>query len=43
MGVLGGVIAFGVTGIFIGPTLIAVGYVLLAEWNAKRLDGDPAA
>jgi predicted PurR-regulated permease PerM len=34
LGVLGGVLAFGVIGAFIGPTLLAVGYRLLAEWTA---------
>ena len=32
LGVLGGVIAFGVIGVFIGPTLLAVGYRLITEW-----------
>lgn len=29
LGVLGGALAFGLTGVFIGPTLLAVGYTLL--------------
>jgi predicted PurR-regulated permease PerM len=33
IGVLGGVIAFGFLGIFIGPTLLAVSYTLLREWT----------
>ncbi|WP_332848459.1 AI-2E family transporter [Massilia sp. S19_KUP03_FR1] len=33
LGVLGGVLAFGFVGIFIGPTLLAVGYSLLSEWT----------
>jgi predicted PurR-regulated permease PerM len=33
LGVLGGVIAFGFVGIFIGPTLLAVGYSLAREWT----------
>jgi predicted PurR-regulated permease PerM len=36
LGVLGGVIAFGVVGIFIGPTLLAVGYALLSGWTHTR-------
>lgn len=32
LGVLGGVIAFGFVGVFIGPTLLAVGYRMLNEW-----------
>ena len=31
-GVLGGALAFGFIGVFIGPTLLAVGYRLVAEW-----------
>lgn len=33
LGVLGGVVAFGFLGLFIGPTLLAVGYSLLREWT----------
>jgi predicted PurR-regulated permease PerM len=33
LGVLGGVIAFGFVGIFIGPTLLAVGYSLISDWT----------
>jgi predicted PurR-regulated permease PerM len=32
LGVLGGVITFGLIGLFIGPTLLAVGYRMLQEW-----------
>jgi predicted PurR-regulated permease PerM len=32
-GVLGGAIAFGFIGVFIGPTLLAVGYRLVQEWS----------
>ena len=35
-GVLGGVLAFGFVGIFIGPTLLAVGLSLLKEWAARE-------
>ena len=31
-GVIGGVISFGVMGIFVGPVILAVTYVLLREW-----------
>jgi predicted PurR-regulated permease PerM len=31
-GVVGGLIAFGVVGLFIGPVVLAVGYMLLLEW-----------
>ena len=33
-GIIGGVLAFGFVGVFIGPTLLAVGYSLLKEWSA---------
>lgn len=36
LGVLGGVIAFGVVGMFIGPVLLAVGYSLMSEWTGTR-------
>jgi predicted PurR-regulated permease PerM len=32
-GVLGGAIAFGFIGVFLGPTLLAVGYRLISEWE----------
>jgi predicted PurR-regulated permease PerM len=34
LGVLGGAVAFGFIGVFLGPVLIAVGYALLKEWAA---------
>jgi predicted PurR-regulated permease PerM len=34
LGVLGGVLAFGVIGVFLGPTLLAIGYSLAIEWTA---------
>lgn len=36
LGVLGGAIAFGLLGIFVGPVLLAVGYTLVAEWSAEQ-------
>lgn len=36
LGVLGGVIAFGFIGLFLGPTLLAVGYTLLHQWIGPR-------
>ncbi|MBC7859610.1 MAG: AI-2E family transporter [Burkholderiaceae bacterium] len=36
LGVLGGVLAFGFVGIFIGPTLLAVLYSLLLNWAAAH-------
>jgi predicted PurR-regulated permease PerM len=34
-GVLGGLMAFGFLGVFLGPTLLAVGYVLFQEWSGE--------
>ncbi|ALK95825.1 membrane protein [Massilia sp. WF1] len=36
LGVLGGVIAFGFVGLFIGPTLLAVGYSLMSGWTQTK-------
>ena len=36
LGVLGGVIAFGFVGVFLGPTLLALGYSLISEWTSKK-------
>jgi len=36
-GVVGGAMAFGLIGLFLGPTLLAVGYSMLDEWSS-----DPA-
>ncbi len=35
-GVMGGVLAFGFVGVFIGPTLLAVGFSLIQEWAARN-------
>ena len=44
LGVLGGVVAFGVLGVFLGPTLLALGYTLVREWIAgsARVRPEPA-
>ena len=34
-GVLGGLLAFGIIGLFIGPVVLSVGYTLLGEWVAE--------
>jgi predicted PurR-regulated permease PerM len=39
LGVLGGVVAFGFIGVFIGPTLLAVGYGLFVEWSSEAPEG----
>ena len=36
-GVMGGAFAFGFIGVFIGPTLLAVGYRLVSEWEHTPL------
>ena len=33
LGVLGGLVAFGFVGVFLGPTLLAVGYSMAREWT----------
>jgi predicted PurR-regulated permease PerM len=33
LGVLGGAIAFGLLGIFLGPVLLGIGYTLVNEWS----------
>lgn len=36
LGVLGGAMAFGLIGLFLGPTLLAVGYSLFEAWSTTR-------
>lgn len=36
LGVLGGILAFGFVGIFLGPTLLAVGFNLVRRWAAPQ-------
>ena len=36
LGVLGGVMAFGILGIFLGPTLLAIAYALFQEWSSRK-------
>ena len=38
LGVIGGILAFGFLGLFIGPTLLAVAYNLVQEWVEGRAD-----
>jgi predicted PurR-regulated permease PerM len=42
-GVIGGALGFGFIGVFIGPTLLAVGYRLVAEWVSPKRAGLPDA
>lgn len=37
LGVIGGVIAYGLVGLFIGAVLLAVGYVLMREWLGQSV------
>jgi predicted PurR-regulated permease PerM len=41
LGVLGGVFAFGFVGVFLGPTLLAVGYRIVNEWVDEEVGGPP--
>ncbi|WP_313459175.1 AI-2E family transporter [Pseudomonas sp.] len=41
LGVFGGLIAFGFIGLFIGPTLLAVGYSLLLDWSRNTAQVQP--
>jgi predicted PurR-regulated permease PerM len=41
-GVIGGLIAFGVTGLFIGPVLLAVAYTLLVDWVSEGQEEPPS-
>ena len=41
LGVIGGAFAFGLVGLFLGPTLLAVAYRLVDEWSTNPvLAGD---
>lgn len=42
LGVIGGVMSFGVIGVFLGPTLLALGYNLLREWTQEVRKHRPA-
>jgi predicted PurR-regulated permease PerM len=42
-GVLGGLLAFGVVGLFIGPVVLAVTYTLLQNWVTSGPPPEPAA
>ncbi|WP_374595206.1 AI-2E family transporter YdiK [Aquabacterium sp.] len=41
-GVLGGLVAFGIVGLFIGPVVLAVSFTLLKDWIDHPIDGSPA-
>ncbi len=42
-GVIGGLFAFGLLGLFVGPVLLAVGYTLLDAWVSEAPDDDAKA
>lgn len=42
LGVMGGVLAFGFVGLFIGPTLLAVGYSLARKWTGVESPPPPS-
>jgi predicted PurR-regulated permease PerM len=35
-GVIGGLLAFGVVGLFVGPVVLAIGYMLLEDWMSEE-------
>jgi predicted PurR-regulated permease PerM len=37
LGAVGGILTFGFIGLFLGPTLLAIGYSLLNEWSASAV------
>lgn len=41
-GVIGGVVTFGILGIFLGPMLLALGLALSREWLEMQARGEPA-
>lgn len=42
LGVAGGALAFGFLGVFIGPTLLAIGYSVLHDWTLGAVDDNEA-
>ena len=38
LGMLGGLVAFGFLGLFLGPTFLAIGYTLVAQWSVPAID-----
>jgi predicted PurR-regulated permease PerM len=38
-GVIGGLVSFGLLGLFVGPVVLAVAYTLLDSWVAEAPDG----
>jgi predicted PurR-regulated permease PerM len=42
-GVIGGLLAFGIMGLFIGPVVLAVAHALLKAWVSGGAQGDAVA
>lgn len=42
LGILGGAVAFGFVGIFLGPTLLAIAHSLIHDWGRPAADVTPA-
>ena len=40
-GVIGGLVSFGLLGLFVGPVVLAVGYTLLDAWVSEAPEGPP--
>ena len=40
-GVIGGALAFGLVGVFMGPTLLAVAFRLIEEWSSNPAEPEP--
>jgi len=38
-GVIGGLVAFGIVGIFVGPVILAVAYTLVDDWVSQEAPG----
>lgn len=43
LGVLGGIITFGFVGVFLGPTLLAVGYAVVRDWTRASTESGSSA
>jgi hypothetical protein len=41
-GVIGGLIGFGVLGLFVGPVILAASYTLMRSWIGGHLDAERA-
>jgi predicted PurR-regulated permease PerM len=41
LGVLGGLVAFGIVGVFLGPVLLAVAYTLFQDWDVPEAGDEP--